>query len=86
MTLPSCPTMTRLGRLLVDANRRYDDHPQSFQAKHHLDDVRQQISAHRESCKVCTAVVLHGSEVKHSMLTSHGGRIPTRLGVLPTGN
>ena len=79
MTLPSCPKMIRLGRLLVDAHRRYDDHPQSFDAKHHLDDVRQQISAHREWCKVCTAAVLQGSEVRHSILTSHAGQIATRL-------
>ena len=71
MTLPSCPKMIRLGRLLVDAHRRYDDHPQSFQARHHLDDVRQQITAHRKSCRICMA----GAEVRDSILTSYAGQI-----------
>lgn len=53
MKLPSCPQMTRLGRLLVDAYRRFDDRRDIDHARHDIDRVRREIAAHRKSCNIC---------------------------------
>jgi hypothetical protein len=53
MTFPSCPQMARLGRLLVDAYRSYEDHPHSPHALQALVDVRLHIITHRSCCAAC---------------------------------
>jgi hypothetical protein len=53
MTSPSCPQMARLGRLLVDAYRSYEDHPDSLPALQMLVEVRLHIVTHRSRCAAC---------------------------------
>jgi hypothetical protein len=53
MTFPSCPQMARLGRLLVDTYRSYEDHSDSLHALQTLVDVRLHIITHRSRCAAC---------------------------------
>lgn len=70
MTLLSCPQMLRLGRLLVDAYRRYDDTAQASGVEGDIYRVHEQIATHRRSCEMCKKIALPKSKDDPSALVT----------------
>lgn len=68
MTILSCPKMLRLGRLLVDAYRQYDDTAQANGPQADVRRVREQIATHRRSCQICQKIALQKENSNRSQL------------------